>query len=138
MGRWTVDDRLVSEHGNAVAECIKCGGETSKMNNCHNLDCDKLMVICCGKHCRKECEMSIRQRKENVVEEIIGRVENYYGKNGVALVKVEKEIVDGMTVTVRGKTTNFTQAVRDMKTHEDNLITFPVSEKVRKNDLILM
>ena len=116
------------------------------------------MFACCSdcqekyhKNCSEECAGSHRQRKELKNEhkkEIIGVVENYYGKIGVALVKVEKEkIHKNSVISVMGKTTHFTQEIAELYNEEGNVVdsgaagecvTFPVSQKVRKNDRVML
>ena len=156
-GLFVFDDRLVSEVGDPVTTCVHCGVDCEHYLNCHNLDCDRLFACCSDcqekyhKNCSEECAGSHRQRKELKNEhkkEIIGVVENYYGKIGVALVKVEKEkIHKNSVISVMGKTTHFTQEIAELYNEEGNVVdsgaagecvTFPVSQKVRKNDRVML
>ncbi len=147
-GLFVFDDRLVSEHGSAITECVRCSTKTQKMINCHNLDCDKLVVVCenCGKHCSAECQNAAKQRKKKVVETVIGTVEHYYGKNKVALVTLHGSLKRDMTITIKGKTTHISHTISELRDADGNeieeaenqLVTFPVSEKVRVNDKVLI
>jgi len=143
-GLFVFDDRLVSDLSNPITECKHCKKECSKYVNCHNLDCDKLTVMCeecqktMNKTCSQECKEAKRQRKETAAKKVIGIVENYYPKAGAALIKVNEPIQKNSTISIAGKTTKeFTQAVEEVRYDEDNLITIAVIHKVRKNDKVL-
>ena len=89
-------------------------------------------------------------------KEILGRVENYYAKKGVALVRIEKELKKklqkelekGNVIKFTGKTTlEFSQKITELKNEdgeeiscaqEGQLITLPVEEKVRKGDKVVV
>jgi len=151
-GLFVFDDRLVSEQAKTKTSCVHCHKETQKMINCHNLDCDKLTIVCqpCQKQwhktCSNECKTSPKKRKEIENKEIIGIVENYYPKKNIGLIKVNKEIKKNQQIIIQGKTTNFSQTITELRDETGNaiesagnqLITFPVKEKVRKNDRILI
>ncbi len=65
------DDRIVSHvnSGKPISKCEHCGEECDDYVNCHNLDCDKLVISCekCrvvyNKTCSQECMTAPRQRK---------------------------------------------------------------------------
>ena len=69
-GCYVFDDRLVHPVNDPVSNCKICDGETSKMINCHNLDCDKLTIMCLDcqtemeKNCSKECKSAPMHREE--------------------------------------------------------------------------
>ncbi|MBI2666538.1 hypothetical protein HYX13_02910 [Candidatus Woesearchaeota archaeon] len=154
-GLFVFDGRLVSETGKAITSCVHCGKASEKYQNCFNLRCDKLFVGCAeclqnmGNTCSKECEYAPKQRKvrkEQLKRELLGKVENYYAKNKVALVKVKKRIMNAQNITFFGKTTpEFTQQIIELRSEEGEeissasegeLVTFFVQEKVRKGDRI--
>jgi len=76
-GLFVFDDRLVSDLGKPITECKHCQEDCELYVNCHNLDCDKLTLMCTScqekmnKTCSEECKNSKRQRKELVIEAII-------------------------------------------------------------------
>jgi len=70
---WVFDERYVYEPNTKpelkeVADCVICGNKTSYYINCHNLECDKILIIChdCKKEmsycCSEECRNSPRKR----------------------------------------------------------------------------
>ena len=151
-GLFVFDDRLVSEQTKTKTNCVHCKQETQKIINCHNLDCDKLTIICkiCqkefGMNCSKECKNSPKQRKKLIQKKKIGIVKNYYPKVNASLIKINKEIKKNDKITIKGKTSNFSQTITELRDEEGNIIktaenqyvTIPVLEKVRKNDQILI
>ena len=66
------DDRIVTQVGEPITECIHCSGKTDIMINCHNLECDKLHVSCekCQEEmnncCSNECKNAERHRPEDI------------------------------------------------------------------------
>lgn len=60
------DDRMTvefSDHAATIGECVHCGGKTSNFENCANMACNELVLICedckndpaklfCGEGCR--------------------------------------------------------------------------------------
>ena len=137
-GLFVFDDRLVSDVGSAISNCVYCGNSTSGMLDCHNLACDKLFVICsdCSlktKNCSVDCS-SGEQRKVVRNEKVVGKVLNYYSRKGVASVK--GVMVEGCKVRIRGKTTDFEQVIDSLRVDSENVFSFPVSEKCRENDLV--
>lgn len=103
-----------------------------------------------NKTCSKECNKSPRQRGElKPIQEIIGIVKNYYQKAGVALVRVEKDVMKkDMSITICGKTTTeFVQKIHELRDDDGriieegspgSLVTFPVKERIRKNDMVMV
>ena len=74
-GMFVFDERRVvvpnsAEELKHIAQCHFCGKPTSFYINCHNLDCDKIIVTCheCkaenGYCCSDECRQSKRKRKQ--------------------------------------------------------------------------
>ena len=144
------DDRLVEEGEENINRCLFCQKKTDKYTNCYNLDCDKLFISCplclekMKNTCSEECKESPRQREMKKNKELIGRVENYYPKAQVALVRFQEEILPLSYINIdkelhfKGKTTDFSQKINGIQWHEEHLATFPVREKVRKNDSVLI
>ncbi len=148
------DDRLVSKTGEPVSACELCSELTEEIINCHNLDCDKLFICCeecqtkMKSSCSEVCKNSQRQRKQKPKPKItIGKIANYYPKAKVALVKVDKELSKGRKITIKGKTTNVEEQITELRDYDGNpintanagkLITIPVSQKVRRNDKVLV
>ncbi len=70
-GCFVFDDRIVSHvtEDTPISECEHCGEECEDYINCHNLDCDNLVISCekCrvmyNKTCSQECMTAPRQRK---------------------------------------------------------------------------
>jgi len=101
--------------------------------------------------CSHACKDAPRRRTSHVREEriIVGSVENYYSKPKIALVKFREPILaQNSTLTIEGKTTApFTVMIKELwdedgkqidRTGENQFVTFPVEQKVRKNDLVLV
>lgn len=154
-GLFVFDDRLVSDVGDNITHCEHCEVAEKQYQNCHNLDCDRLFICCEGCRekfatcCSEKCRDSPRQRtvkEQEVLREVVGVVENYYTKLGVALLKLDKEVRVGEKVIIEGKTTKVEQEIQEMRDddglvidHASNgLVTVPIKDKVRKNDLVLM
>ncbi|HLD01178.1 MAG TPA: rhodanese-related sulfurtransferase [Candidatus Nanoarchaeia archaeon] len=154
-GLFVFDDRLVSDVAKPITNCQHCGLDCEQYVNCHNLDCDKLTVICANcqtkmnNTCSLECQNAPRQRKEAPLEKltakkVIGRVENYYPKSKIALIKINYPINLNAAIYFFGKTTASTvQEITAMRSEQGKeidfapageTITIPVIEKVRKND----
>lgn len=151
-GLFVFDDRLVSEQVKTITLCVHCGKETQQMVNCHNLDCDELVMLCSSCQegmnscCSYACKNSPRQRAEEDSFVKLGYVKNYYGKVNVALVEVNKPLAEGMEIIIKGKTTHLTLTLNELRDAEGNTIseisqgevTFPVTDRVRENDQILV
>jgi len=156
-GLFVFDDRLVSEVGKPITNCIHCQTKTSQYINCHNLDCDKLIVSCeecqekmektCSEKCRKAPRKRVLKKQEAPLQPL-GRIQNYYPKKGIALMKVSAGTLSaGDEVSIIGKTTtSFVQKISQMRDEKEReisaaeegmFVTFPVDRKVRKNDLVL-
>lgn len=147
------DDRIVSPSGKPISQCKHCSQETDQCINCHNLDCDSLFISCfdcqekMNKTCSISCKEAPRQRKEIKKKVILGTVKNYYTKSKAALIFVEKELSKHQTISIIGKTTNLSQEIKELRADDGTpieqgkrgeLITIPVSARVRKNDKILL
>ncbi|MDP3733608.1 MAG: rhodanese-related sulfurtransferase [Nanoarchaeota archaeon] len=148
------DDRLVSKDGKPITSCAVCSQECGEYLNCYNLDCDALFVCCQScrvtmkNTCSVECSAAPRQRKvqDNRNYHKIGIVQNYYSKAGVAEVKVNGMLSTKTVVSFKGKTTSlFTQEITELRDDTGNeiecstgIVTFPVLQKVRKNDLVVI
>src|SRR3989338_9102871 len=156
-GLFVFDDRLVSDIGQAITSCTFCEKDCEQYVNCHNLDCDKLFIICPGcqksmnKNCSEECKNAPRQRKirkSNGNKKVIGIVENYYPKSKVALIKTTDSVNIYTKVLFHGKTTeNIVAEITEMLDNDcqeipfapaDQYVTIPVEEKVRKNDKVML
>ena len=70
---WVFDERYIVEPNTKpeyknIADCVFCGKKTSYYINCHNLECDKILIIChdCKKEmdycCSEECRNSLKKR----------------------------------------------------------------------------
>ena len=148
------DDRLTTEVDGTLTSCKHCGTKTGLMINCYNLDCDKLFICCesCQREmnhaCSMQCKSAPRQRKESLqIKHILGKVLNYYARNGIALVQLYGKLQRGDTIHIRGRTTPlFAQPIHELKNdvgedveeYVSGLVTFPVNEKIRKNDELLV
>jgi UPF0176 protein len=142
-----------------VGKCELCEASYYKHVNCHNLECDKLFISCetcqekMNKTCSEACKSAPRQRKGKHAEktreyQVIGRVENYYAQAGVVLVKVEKGLARQDRVGFVGYTTpEFIQGITMLKDYDGNiiekaspgqLVTFPVNQKVREHDHLVL
>ncbi len=153
-GLFVFDDRLVSELGEPITTCVHCHKAEEQMYDCHHLGCDRLFVSCkdCAvkfkKTCSEECSNSPNRRKEIIKENIkvIGSVENYYPKAKVALIKITEPIENNTTISIRGATTNLKTTITQMRDYDENpiskadnqLITIPVNDTVRKNDKVII
>lgn len=156
-GLFVFDDRLVSDVGEPITFCKHCEKECEQYVNCHNLDCDKLTVLCpecqvkMNKTCSEECKNAPRQRKirkSNENKKVIGIVENYYPKAKAALIKTKEPLTINTKISFYGKTTeNVFQEIIKMRDDDGNeietaepkqYITIPVKEKIRKNDKVVL
>ncbi len=154
-GLFVFDDRLVSDIGQAITECIHCGKDSEQYINCHNLDCDKLVIVCedcqekMNKTCSQECMDAPRQRKEKQPpKQVLGIVENYYAKNHVVQVKLKEPLTLNATIEIVGKTTkDVTAQIVDLRdehgtqiesANTGDVVTFVVDHKVRKNDKVVV
>ncbi len=157
-GLFVFDDRLVSDLGKPISSCVHCQMKTSQYINCHNLDCDTLIVSCqecqekmertCSEKCKRAPRKRVLKEEQQMPLTELGKIQNYYQKKRVALVKVSAPtIVAGDQVNIIGKTTtSFVQKISQMRDEKEReisaaekgmVVTFPVDQKVRKNDLVL-
>ncbi|SRR3989344_190024 len=156
-GLFVFDDRLVSDVASPITFCKHCQKDCEQYVNCHNLDCDKLTIMCgecqhrMNNTCSEECKTAPRQRKiRNTKEDrkVIGVVENYYPKSKVALIKTIEPILLNTNISFYGKTTeNVFERITEMRDDSGNeitmaeaeqYITIPIKEKIRKNDKVLV
>lgn len=81
--------------------------------------------------------MSMKEKK-------VGTVTHYYGKLGVAIVKLSSALSDGDTIKIAGKSDEFSQTVESMeddhkkvaKAKKGVTIGLKVEGKVRKGDSV--
>jgi len=148
------DDRLVAYDNDSISSCYYCESSSNDYINCHNMDCDKLFICCrncqvkMSKTCSKDCKNASRQRPEIRNKNVLGIVTNYFAKLKVAEVKTLNKISKNSKILIEGKTTKeFEQKISDLRNDdcnpieecgEEELITFPVSERVRVNDKIFV
>ncbi len=79
-----------------------------------------------------------------MAEKKVGEVTHYWGKIGVAGIKVTAALSQGDTVRIKGATTDFEQAVGSMQIEHQNIETakrgqeigLKVGEKVRRGDTV--
>ncbi len=75
-------------------------------------------------------------------ETLVGKVTHYFGRIGVAVVKLSAPLAQGDTVHFRGKSTDFTQTVESMQiehqaVHEAKAgdeVAIKVVDRVREGD----
>ena len=76
----------------------------------------------------------------------IGVVQSYFSKASVVLVKLQERIEIDTTINIKGNTTSsFRQHISELRDEQGKeiemanageLVTFPISHKVRRNDLV--
>jgi len=79
-----------------------------------------------------------------MAEKKVGEVTHYWGKIGVAGIKVTATLSQGDTIRIKGDTTDFEQAVGSMQVEHQNFETakkgqeigLKVEEKVRRGDTV--
>jgi len=64
------DQRLISDvesGGDCIAECIRCGGASDRYQNCANVPCDELVILCegCSEAFRGTCSDECLEEYEN-------------------------------------------------------------------------
>ncbi len=77
-------------------------------------------------------------------EKEVGEITHYFDKIGVAIVKVTDSIKVGDRISIKGKTTNFQQAVQSMQIEHVNVdeagngdeIGLKVDKQVREGDKV--
>jgi putative protease len=86
---------------------------------------------------------SAQTKKEGVMPEtLVGRVTHYFGRIGVAVVKLSAPLSQGDTVHFRGKSTDFTQVLESMQIEHQPVreakpgdeVAIKVSNRVREGD----
>ena len=78
------------------------------------------------------------------MEEQIGKVIHYYDKIGVAVVRLEGALKTGDTIHVKGKTSDFEQAVESMQLNHENAgsakkgeeVAVKLNEKAKEGDVV--
>lgn len=63
-------------------------------------------------------------------EQLIGKITHYFGKIGVGIIELTKELKVGDTIHIVGGTTDFDQKVDSMQIEHENI------EKAKKGDVI--
>jgi len=80
-------------------------------------------------------------------EEVIGRVERFFPKIGVAAIKMTHGTLKvGDRIKIKGKVTDFEQAVESMQVEHENVqkvetgvdVGIKVIEKVREHDMVYL
>ncbi|MDO8510951.1 MAG: rhodanese-related sulfurtransferase [Nanoarchaeota archaeon] len=156
-GLFVFDDRLVSDVGEPITFCKHCEKDCEQYVNCHNLECDRLTIMCdncqenMNRTCSEECKNAPKQRKiknQPKHQKVVGIVENYYPKAKVALIKTTDAVNIHSKISFSGKTTeNIVQEITEMRDYEgeeipfapaNQYITIPVQEKIRKNDKVVL
>ena len=64
------DQRLISDvesGGDCIAECVRCGGTSDRYQNCANVPCDELVILCegCSETFRGTCSDECLEEYEN-------------------------------------------------------------------------
>jgi UPF0176 protein len=157
---YVFDDRKVAKVSKGViSKCELCEEKCDEMINCHNLDCDKLMVCCAEcqsklkNTCSEKCMTAPRQRQEKQLDtqetidsrKAIGKIKNFYPKAKVVLVELNKDLKKNSKIKISGNTTEeFEETIEEIRDYDGNiiaeakkgdLVTFAVSKKARENDL---
>lgn len=151
------DDRLSSYIEKPISRCTLCHAACAEYTNCYNLDCDTLFICCstCREKMKNTCSLvckdAPRQRimkEKNKELPIVGVVENYYPHAKVALVRLEGDISVQSSVLFQGTTTKSIQEkIVELRDYDGNVlekaqrgmrITFPVQEKVRTHDIMVL
>ena len=78
------------------------------------------------------------------MEKKVGEVTHYWGRIGVAGIKLSGTLSAGDTIRIRGATTDFTEEVGSMQIEHENIVTakkgqeigLRVKEKVRRGDTV--
>ena len=149
------DERKVHRFGNTVplATCTHCKKPCDEYINCHHLDCDALFICCpsCQQKmamtCSEECKDAPHQRKVKKTQAVVGIVENYFPKARVAAVRLVNNIAKNQKIVFAGRTTQeFEQEIVELRDDDGQIIesasdgqvvSFPILNKVRKNDKVM-
>lgn len=78
------------------------------------------------------------------MEEQIGKITHYYDKIEVGVVRLDAEFKVGDTIHIKGKVTDFEQAVKSMQLDHKNTdvgkkgeeVAFKLNEKAREGDVV--
>jgi len=81
---------------------------------------------------------------EEVNKKLVGKIEHYFSKIGVAIVELIDYLSVGDEILIQGVETNFTQKVESMQIEHESIenakagdaIGMKVSDKVRENDQV--
>jgi len=63
-------------------------------------------------------------------KKLIGKIEHYYSKIGVAIVQLEDELIVGDEISIEGPSTNFTQTVESMEVEHKNVKTAKAGDAI--------
>jgi putative protease len=77
-------------------------------------------------------------------KKLVGRVEHYFTKIGVAVVNLSGELKVGDRISIEGPTTNFQQVVESMQIEHQNVpsagpgqsVGLKVAQRAREKDLV--
>lgn len=79
-------------------------------------------------------------------EKLIGKINHYYGKLGVAIVDLSEALAVGQTIHVKGAHDDFTQEVRELEYEHEAIkegkpgqqVGIKVDQKVHENDQVFL
>jgi len=63
-------------------------------------------------------------------KKLIGKIEHYYSKIGVAIVQLEDDLSVGDEISIEGPNTNFTQTVESMQVEHENVDTAKAGDAI--------
>lgn len=79
-----------------------------------------------------------------MAEEQAGKVIHYYGKIGVAVIRLEKNLQSGGHIHVKGKDSDFEQVVASMQINHENVevgkkgdeVAIKLDQKTKEGDIV--
>lgn len=88
--------------------------------------------------------INTRKYAEINMEEVVGKVIHYYDKIGVAVVKLDGGLKVGDTIHVKGRATDFEQAVESMQLEHEAIssgkkgeeVAVKLNEKAKEGDVV--
>jgi translation elongation factor EF-1alpha len=94
----------------------------------------------------KEKKVVVKEKKAVVKEKKVGVVEHYFGKIGVAAIKIKGALNVGDIIHIKGHTTDFEQAVDSMQIEHESVqkvkkgddIGIKVKDHVREGDIVFL
>lgn len=140
-----------NDSGKVISYCGICEEPSDIFMNCHNLDCDKLFICCPScqekmqKCCSQACIDAPRHRQPKERFKVLGKITKYFRKPNVAEVAVAEPFFLNEEVNIKGKTSDFSLTIKELRDYDQHSITqakegmivsFPVTERVRENDLV--